>query len=114
VLKPGGAYWIHTPHPLESPTAYERFGADGEAATDIHLHVWTYRDLYLQLRRSGFHRVRHVWWFPARRLGRVPVVSIRPVRYIEPLAARLPRNERLVAIAGVDSCSVLAHRAIEP
>jgi ubiquinone/menaquinone biosynthesis C-methylase UbiE len=114
VLKPGGAYWIHTPHPLDSPTACERFGVDGEAVTDIHLRVWTYRDLYFQLHRSGFDRVRHVWWFPARRLGRVPVVPIHPVRYLESLAARLPRNERLIAIAGVDTCSVLAHRAIRP
>lgn len=110
VLKPDGAYWIHTPHRRRRVTVQQRFGLGDEVQTDadVHLKEWTYTELSRVLRRCGFADIGLVWWIWQRRLGRVPVVPIRPVLGLERLPIELLRSPRWSGLAGVDQCSVLA------
>lgn len=113
ILRPGGECWIHTPHRNYHRNAADRFGIAGETPPDgdVHLKEWTYTELAAELCRSGFVEARLVWWFWLKRLRRVPVVSLQPIRWLERLPPRmLPRSPRWSLLAGIAQCSILARR----
>ncbi len=112
VLKPGGSYWIHTPHRSRASTAAKRFGVaeDAELDGDVHLKEWTYLELVRVLRQNNLPDVRLVWWFWQKRFRRVPVVPVWPVLQLERLPVSLPRNPMWASLSCVDACSILARR----
>jgi 2-polyprenyl-3-methyl-5-hydroxy-6-metoxy-1,4-benzoquinol methylase len=108
VLKPGGRYWLLTPHRLDSIGTAERFGVDIDESHDVHLKEWTYSELERELRLAGFASLRSPW-----RNARMQWLPLMPASWFA-AAERLPRpilrHRGARSLAGIIACSIVAKK----
>lgn len=112
VLRPGGRYWIQTPHSGTHLSAAKRFGVEVEDAGDVHLKEWTYGELARELRAAGFRNLRTPWRYRYvhRRYGWLPLWPDAVPRLLERLPVRLLTSPERRAQLGLNNCSMVAVR----
>jgi SAM-dependent methyltransferase len=106
VLKPGGRYVFCTTHRFRGPDDISRHF--DKVATGFHLHEYTFRELGMLLRKSGFQKV---YGLP-RFLGRYYQTPPLALLLVEALLAPLPYGVRHQLANARGISSILGVRAV--
>jgi len=100
VLAPGGHYVFRTPHRFTGPHDISRYFTRGEPQ-GFHMKEWTYRELGVVLRRSGYGTLT-VLWSGRGLCVRVPFGLITAVEgFLRPFPASLRRKLSAVPLPSI-------------